>query len=280
MGRMILCAGPLAKEPYHFALTGMNVYSLEELGYYLYHNIYTISLDDFDKTFFQWVEQELKREDLAEKWKEIRRVSSDIKDIVVSVLCATDYFGKLEIESLIKTVDDINNMPSIERRKIEADNYMRYQDYDKAMHVYKEILVSDEAKQISAKNFGNIIHNMGVIHVHMKCFEIAEREFKQAYSLNQDEESLREYFYLLKLQHKDKLFLQEVLNFNLSEETVKDIVKQLEDILDEAEKTKEYQKLLRLPEVKEQGRVGEYYYTIDSMIFNWKQQYKRGMEQR
>ena len=58
------------------------------------------------------------------------------------------------------------------------------------------------------------------------------------------------------------------------------ISRKMEDILDEAEKTKEYQKLLRLPEVKEQGRVGEYYYTIDSMIFNWKQQYKRGMEQR
>ena len=82
MGKFILCAGPLAKEPYHFALTNTDVYSLEELGYYLYHNIYTISLKTFDEPFFRWIELELKRPDLAQKWREICNMSKDIKDIV------------------------------------------------------------------------------------------------------------------------------------------------------------------------------------------------------
>ena len=279
MGKFILCAGPLAKEPYHFALTNTNVYSLEELGYYLYHNIYTISHRTIDQAFFKWVAFELKREDLAEKWKKICEVSSDIKDIVVSVLCATDYFTKLEIESMIKTVDLFNDMLPIQRRKMEADNYLKYQDFDKALQVYKEIVASDEAKDLTPKEFGNILHNIAVVHVQMHAFEHAEREFRQAYSLNQNEESLREYIYLLKLQHKEKQLMQEILEYDLSEETVQTYMTDLEQILLESERTKNYKKIIELPGLKESGKVGDYYYTIDTMIFNWKQQYKHGMEQ-
>lgn len=279
MGKFILCAGPLAKEPYHFALTNTNVYSLEELGYYLYHNIYTISLRTFDQAFFKWVAFELKREDLAEKWKKICEVSSDIKDIVVSILCATDYFTKLEIESLIKTVDRINGLLPVQRKKMEADNYLKYEEYEKALQVYKEIVMSDSAKQLSAVDFGNMLHNMAVIHVQLKAFEQAEREFKQAYSLNQNEESLREYFYLLKLQQKETEFMQQVLEYDLSEEKVQSFIEGLDAVYEQAEQTKEYKKIMGLPAMKEAGKVGDYYYAIDTMIFQWKQQYKHGMEQ-
>lgn len=279
MGKFILCAGPLAKEPHHFALTNTNVYSLEELGYYLYHNIYTISLRTFDQAFFQWVAFELKREDLAEKWKKICEVSSDIKDIVVSILCATDYFTKLEIESLIKTVDRINGLLPVQRRKMEADNYLKYEEYEKALQVYQEIVMSDSAKQLSAVDFGNMLHNMAVIHVQLKAFEQAEREFKQAYSLNQNAESLQEYFCLLKLQQKEKEFMQQVLEYDLSEEQVQSVLDTLDEVYECAEQTKEYKKIMGLPALKEAGKVGDYYYAIDTMIFEWKQQYKHGMEQ-
>ena len=69
MGKFILCEGQIAKEPFVFVLTGIKVYTLEELGYYIYHNIETIKVEDFDSRFFQWVALELKREDLANDWK-------------------------------------------------------------------------------------------------------------------------------------------------------------------------------------------------------------------
>ena len=147
------------------------------------------------------------------------------------------------------------------------------------MQVYKEIVGSDDARDLTPKEFGNILHNIAIIHVQMHAFERAEREFRQAYSLNQNEESLREYMYLLKLQHKDKQLMQEILEYNLSEETVQTYLADLENILLEAEATKNYKKIIELPALKESGKVGDYYYAIDTMIFKWKQQYKHGMEQ-
>ena len=198
---------------------------------------------------------------------------------MVSILCATDYFTKLEIESLIKTVDRINGLLPVQRRKMEADNYLKYEEYEKALQVYQEIVMSDSAKQLSAVDFGNMLHNMAVIHVQLKAFEQAEREFKQAYSLNQNAESLQEYFYLLKLQPKEKEFMQQVLEYDLSEEQVQSVLDTLDEVYECAEQTKEYKKIMGLPALKEAGKVGDYYYAIDTMIFEWKQQYKHGMEQ-
>lgn len=279
MGKFILCAGALAKEPLHFVLTDTCVYSLEELEYYLYHNIYTITMDTFDDTFFRWVEVELNRPDLSQKWLSILQEKKDLKELIVSILTSTDYFGKLEIEKIIKIIDCINGLSPIQRRKIEADNCLKYGDFDKALQVYKDILVSDDASVLSAKEYGNIIHNVGVIHAQSRSFERAEREFVRAYSLNQEEESLKEYLWLLLLQSKEKAFLQAVLEYNVSEEKVLEYKEMFQQMLVDAEKTREYRKIKDLPALKDSGKVGDYYYAIDTMIFNWKQQYKHGMEQ-
>ena len=45
----ILCQGDLAKEPYIIPISEVPVYSLEELCYYMYHNIYTVTEGFFDE---------------------------------------------------------------------------------------------------------------------------------------------------------------------------------------------------------------------------------------
>lgn len=279
MGKFILCEGQIAKEPFVFVLTGIKVYTLEELGYYIYHNIETIKVEDFDSRFFQWVALELKREDLVNDWKGLLEKKDGLQELVCRILRSTDYFTKLELESFGKSLEQLSTLLPVRKKKLEADQYLKYQEYVQALPLYQEIIVSDDAAQLSAKEFGNVLHNMAVIHVHNKAFELAEKEFIQAYTLNQNEESLRQYFFLLKLQKKEKDFMHGVLDQDLSEEKVKAYIDALQEYSDAAEQTKDYKKIIELPVLKETGKVGEYYYTIDTMIFKWKQQYKRGMEQ-
>lgn len=278
MGKFILCTGMPAKEPYCFTLTGTNVYSLEELGYYLYHNIYTVQMEDFDEKMFNWIQYDLNMEEFADKCRDVREKSEDIKDIVVSILCATDYFTKLEVESLTRTMDMLNGLSLIEKRRIKANNYLQYEDYENAIEEYEGIIASKDSSEFSAETFGNILHNLAVAHIQVKAFERAKEELKRAYELNHNEETRKEYFFLLKLQKQEKEFLKEILNYNLSPEEVQAYLAELETVLQEAEEEAEYKKILNLPKLKEAGKVGEYYYTIDTMIFNWKQKYKNGME--
>ena len=66
MGRLIQCCGRLAKRPYHFQLGDTRVYSIEEVCYFIAHNIYLLQRDVFGKGFVNWVREELALTELAD----------------------------------------------------------------------------------------------------------------------------------------------------------------------------------------------------------------------
>ena len=55
----ILCKGALAKEPYIVPVSEVPVYSLEELCYYMYNNIYSITEEFFDERLVTWLREEV-----------------------------------------------------------------------------------------------------------------------------------------------------------------------------------------------------------------------------
>ena len=63
----ILCEGKAAVKPYKMPVTGQRVYSLEELCYYIYNNIYTISEDLFQESLAEWLRDETEHPVLAKK---------------------------------------------------------------------------------------------------------------------------------------------------------------------------------------------------------------------
>ena len=67
MGTVKLCVHELAKTPYFVEATGISIYSIEELAYYLYENIYLIDERLIEEKLYTWIERELEMETLAER---------------------------------------------------------------------------------------------------------------------------------------------------------------------------------------------------------------------
>ena len=93
---IILCQGDLAKEPYIIPISEVPVYSLEELCYYMFHNIYTVTEEFFDEKLVYWLKQQVHLRTLALKMEKLIRKHHNIKDLVVTLLCACDYYNKDE----------------------------------------------------------------------------------------------------------------------------------------------------------------------------------------
>lgn len=72
MGKLIECFGKIAEKPYHFRLTDTNVYSIEEVCYYVYNNIYIIQEEIFDSAFTVWLRDELNMDIVADKIDSMR----------------------------------------------------------------------------------------------------------------------------------------------------------------------------------------------------------------
>ena len=88
MGKKILCRAREAKQPLVVKDIGLKIYTLEELCYFIYNNIYFISIDFFDDDFNSFVE-ETGQKQLVQIIADLKSRNAGLAQIVVSVLIIT-----------------------------------------------------------------------------------------------------------------------------------------------------------------------------------------------
>ncbi len=214
----ILCKGELAKEPYIIPVSETPVYSLEELCYYMYHHIYSVTEEFFDEKLAQWFSEQAGLEALAEKMRGLIRKKNDLKDLVVTLMCSCDYYKEEEIVQLVTVMKKIENLPAHEKNKIKADHYLRAGKYGKSLQEYKRLLYGDMAEQFSTEEYGDLLHNQAIALFHVSLFQEAANGFKEAYARNHSEQSLQQYLYALLLNGQEEQFEQEGSSFGKTEE--------------------------------------------------------------
>ena len=153
---MILAKGKIAKKPYELSYLGQNIYSIEELCYVIYHNIYGINEEFFQISLAKWMKEELGLKELAEKLEAMIVGEHGLKDLVVTTLCGCDYYNEEEIRGIVKVLDEIDHLPSYQKKKIKADNYVRTGHYGKAVMAYRKLLQGPDAISFTPEEYGDI----------------------------------------------------------------------------------------------------------------------------
>lgn len=274
MGRLILCHDVYAKEPFLFKETNTKVYTIEELCYYIFNHIYTITEDLFDSELFMWLEKQLEKKELKEELINIKQSDHTMKDLVVVLLCSCDYYNEQEIRALIDIIDELEHLTIQERRKIKASNYLTVSQYGNALREYEIMLEEENAKGLTTEQYGDILHNIAVIHTQLNSYSEASILFKEAYSRNQKEETLKQYLMSLKIERKEEVLEQEALHFGVDEEVLKEINSLWVTKQEEAKQIKEYEMIEKLKEFKEEGLVSQYYGQIEQLLNQWKKEYR------
>ena len=274
MSSLILCKSSKAKTPYIFNVTDTKIYTIEELCFYIYNNIYILTEKVFDEKLILWVKDELGMPELSEKLSNMTLHGNSLKDIVVTILCSADYYNEKNIKDIIETLDMVEGMPILLRRKIKADNYLNYKNYSMASKEYEEILASPDINKLDSINYGNIVHNLGIVRMNISSFYAAAECFKEAYVRNNNKESLSHYLCALKLEHRDEEYKDAIRSFSPSRDDIMNIEEKFIKLRKEAMATKKFMSIDRLLTIKGEGRVNEYYDVIDKMIMDWKIEYK------
>lgn len=272
---IILLEHKEAKNPYQFMMTGTKIYSVEELSYYIYHNIYILTEEAFTFSLVKWMREEAGLSVLADKMQHLLLEGNDLKDIVTTILCSNDFYTEKEIKHLLDVIDEISEYPLSQRRKLRADAYMNYRNYHRAAVEYEAIMKEEQKTVFSQEEIGDMLHNLGVAHVHIASLQEACQEFKQAYTYNHRDESLEYYLFALWLSRQNALFERECIEYGVSKERRQLILDKLRFVAVEAENLSIYRKLKELEGLKERGYVGEYYKGIDYILSRWKQEYKK-----
>ena len=274
-GKMILCSGARTQKPYYFVVSGVRVYSIEELCYYLYNHLYMIEEIKFNDELFDWIGTELNLPDRADKLRQLIKQKADIKTIFTVILCSADYYTESEIKAALKLLDDILKMPVIKRRCLKAASLIKNNNYNEAAREYEIIIHANEAADLTPEEFGDIYHNLAVAKAHTTGVKEASRLFLEAYERNNKDESLKQYLYSLLLMGDLSEFQEKVEHFKVSENIQKSILDFVRQKEEEAVMTDSYKILEQLNILKENENPDKFFDAAKSIINNWKVQYSK-----
>lgn len=272
MGKFIFCIGNKAKVPYTFRTTGINVYTMEELCYYLYHNIDTLEEDIGDIQLVSWIRTELGMTERADFLEQLIHRGAGLKDIVVSIFVSTDYYTEEEINNLIREIDILYDMRPVERKKRHADMLMRFKKYREAGFEYRQLIDDRDFSELSQTAQGDVSHNLAVLLARSGRFQAAAKQFDIAYRKNNNRESLCQYIYCLKLDGDEEGFNREVTAHASDEELIRRIENQFYFIEDNREYNSDYMNVLKLMEIKDNDE--DFWWLFDETLNRLKASYR------
>ena len=231
MGTVKLCVHESAKTPYYAEATGIHLYSIEELAYYLYENIYLIDERIIDEKLYSWIGSELGMWKLAERLRSGRSNGNHVYNQVMTILQTSEYYSESELRTLSERVKTISGMQTQERMKYKADELMQNENYWAAIAEYEKILGIRQSSRLTVEFYATVWNNLAGCYARLFLFEKAAACFESAYQFHKIPEYKEKAYYARKLATFGQEEAEELLDNKLTE----DFLKQSEVILKEIE---------------------------------------------
>lgn len=187
MGELILCNTGVAANSYYIDRASLNIYSLEELSFYIYNNAYLMDEGFIDSALCNWIAKDLGYKRLASEVLQMIEDDVRLNVIVGHILKDCGYLTRAEIKRTLDIISSFEGKTEAEARKIRADHLMQDGRLLDAVFAYENILdmnlkMTDELK-------GNICHNLGCALSELLMFDRAVTYFEQGYRLNRNKAS-------------------------------------------------------------------------------------------
>ena len=270
MDNVILCCGRYAKNPYFLKEECQNLYSIEELCYYLYNNAYLHDDTFICDNLIQWIHDELGLGELAERLLLIKGKPDALVKTVFTLMEDIGYYGQDEWNEMLGILKEQNHLTVQEKRKARADNFLHNNKYTMAADEYEILLKETDESQIKLR--AKIYHNMGICAVNQFLFERASKYFKEAYDTYANTESYVQYLTSLKMNMTPQEYLNFLSKHPESYEDSLEVERRIESLKQQWKIQPVLKHFKELSDLKDKGN--PYYTGIDEMTENVKEEYR------
>lgn len=190
MSRIWICQGKTAEVPFLVEKENINLYSQEELCYYLYQNAEVIEEAFFEERLFRWLEKEIGQKELADRMRSGIAQGKNGYWCMEVILWESGYYTKTEIEQIRETLYRILKANPGERKKMLADRMLAGKKYKNAVQEYQQLLLEELSdRELESR----VWHNLGTAYAGQFLFERAAECYEKAYNMGHREESRRQY---------------------------------------------------------------------------------------
>ncbi len=196
-----LCQVKKAKHPYYIESIGTNIYTIEELCFYLQQNIYLVDGSIMNEALCCWVRDELglKRlgRKLAERLEEARKGS--IAGFILPIFREIEYLSPDEYHKVQEQISSIEIQPEDLRRKMKADYLMKYGMYGNAIREYYQLLRERNPGKLGVQFYASVLDSMAAAYGRLFLFEEAADCLWQSYGIVRSAQTWNRYLSVLPL---------------------------------------------------------------------------------
>lgn len=272
-----MCLGTLSKTPYYLTGLGVNIYSMDELCYYLCQNAYILDNDLFDFKLCDFIKDNLEMEEVAELVRQMIRDKKTLGEMVTTVLTITGYCNEDEIRKIRQVLVDNASLSYAAKRKVRGDNLLCANKFSRAIDEYQYVL-STLSKEEEPELYSSILHNMGCAYAHMFLLQKAGEMYKKAYETDSDRESLIMHLICLRLTLRKDEYDRNVVKNGYDDRVSLEAMRRMSAAREAEIDTPYGKQMLNILDLHDVGQVSEYYDAIDDTLEAWKLDYRRSME--
>lgn len=274
MGDLLFCNEPIAAMPYYVESISLNIYSIEELCYYISTNVFLLDKGFMNEELCTWIEKEANLPKVAISLREIMHADGLLSSFVTQIICSCGYFSQKEINEIVSVIQQMEEKSGFECIKLRADKLMESKRYLSSVYEYKRILEAEDVDSEDKGLIGNVWHNLGTAYARLFLFKEAAACYEKAYKLNEDAESLKECLFSYRCMHDEDGFLEIAKKYFIDDMGICEIKNEL-SLISRCEETLKFEtKLEEIVELKQTDKI-RMQQEISNIILEWKQNYRK-----
>ncbi len=280
MSRLILC-GITAKHPIYIDELDINIYTMEELCYYLYNNIYMVGQEFFTENLIDFVENELGLKAVAMKLRYDMDKNKSYTVMINNILEGSSYYLPNEREEIELELKKLSTKTPAQRIKSRADALVEGKKYGSALKTYRSILEKKDI-DVPANLLAEVWNNMGVIFARKFMHLDAVSCFEMAYDIEKKEKYKNNLIYsivLMEMGETREKYMEDVMNrYQITEDEIKIAQKQIESEMEEVLKDNQIRETLSMLSYGDKKDMNTYYEQVDEILESWKTQYREQIQ--
>ena len=208
MGELILCKRPIAAAPFYIESVSVNIYSIEELSWFIFHHTDIIEADFISDELINWISDEAGYRELAERLRSGLNAKTPFHVLIEMILSSCGCLTPKEIKDTVREVQLQAGLSPVEKKKKRADLLIKNGNIRKAIIAYQNILASGDLKR---NIYGDICHDIGYAYARLFLFDEAAAWYKKAYEHNLSIKSLMQLLFAL-MEQNDEESIADIVN--------------------------------------------------------------------
>ena len=194
-----LCLLKQAEKPYYIENIRTGIYSLEELCFYLYHNICLIDDTIMNEGLCDWIRDELGLVRLYRQMYEQLEKKDGAVFFIMPIFREAGYLTHQEMREFQDRLSKLEVQSEDMKQKLRGDYLVKEKMYARAIWEYRQILKRRNPGKLGTQFYAAVWNNLGCAYAGLFQFGQAAGCFRESYSLMKTKESFRKYISALPL---------------------------------------------------------------------------------